>query len=232
MKKRIAVLTGAGMSAESGIKTFRDNGGLWENHDVMQVASPEGWRRNQALVQRFYNDRRRQLKEVDPNAGHFGIADLQENYLINVITQNVDDLHERAGSKNVLHLHGELTKVRSTLDPTLVYDWNGDLTEKDKCERGSQLRPHIVWFGEQVPMLEPAAELVSSADAVVIIGTSMAVYPAAGLVGYANFGAPVFYIDPHPQINFELEMRKNLTVIPEKATAGVPILVEKLREIF
>ena len=232
MKKRIAVLSGAGMSAESGISTFRDSNGLWENHDVMDVASPQGWRKDRALVQKFYNDRRRQLKEVEPNKGHFEVAALQKRYHVDVITQNVDDLHERAGSKNVLHLHGELRKVRSTLDPSLVYDWLDDVTENDKCERGSQLRPHIVWFGEAVPMLEPAADLVSQADVVVIIGTSMQVYPAASLVGYAYHGTPVFYVDPKPQISYELERRKNLTVIAEKATVGVPILVEKLREIF
>jgi len=230
--KRIAVLTGAGMSAESGISTFRDSNGLWENHDVMEVASPQGWRKNRELVQRFYNDRRRQLKEVEPNAGHKGVAYLQDDYHVDVITQNVDDLHERAGSKNVLHLHGELRKVRSTLDPSLVYDWLDDVTENDKCERGAQLRPHIVWFGEQVPMLEPAADLVSQADAVVIIGTSMQVYPAASLVGYAYHNTPVFYIDPNPQISLELERRKNLTVIAEKATVGVSILVEKLQSLW
>lgn len=232
MKKKIVILSGAGMSAESGISTFRDSNGLWENHDVMDVASPDGWRRDRKLVLNFYNARRRQLKEVEPNSGHFGIAELEKKYDIDVVTQNVDDLHERAGSKKVLHLHGELRKVRSTLQESLIYDWEEDLNEGDKCERGSQLRPHIVWFGEAVPLLEPAADLVSQADAVVIIGTSMQVYPAASLVGYAYRGTPVFYIDPNPQISHELSLRKNLTVIAEKSSVGVPILVEKLQELF
>lgn len=232
MKKKIVILSGAGMSAESGISTFRDSNGLWENHDVMDVASPDGWRRDQKLVLKFYNARRKQLKEVKPNSGHFGVAELEKKYDVHVVTQNVDDLHERAGSKKVLHLHGELRKVRSTLQESLIYDWEEDLNEGDKCERGAQLRPHIVWFGEAVPLLEPAADLVSQADAVVIIGTSMQVYPAASLVGYAYRGTPVFYIDPNPQISHELSLRKNLTVIPEKASVGVPILVEKLEELF
>ena len=216
------------MSAESGINTFRDAGGLWEGHDVMEVASPEGWARNQNLVLDFYNKRRAQLKEVQPNAGHFAIAKLEEKFHVDVVTQNVDDLHERSGSTRVVHLHGELLKVRSTLDESLVYQWPGDLVEGDKCDKGAQLRPHIVWFGEQVPLLERAAELTGLADIVVVIGTSMQVYPAASLVGFAKEDAPVFYIDPKPTLNMELMRNSNLAVIAETATVGMAQLVEHL----
>lgn len=226
--KKIAILTGAGMSAESGIKTFRDSNGLWENHDVMDVASPQGWRKDRKLVLDFYNARRAQLNEVEPNEGHKQLVRLEEKYEVNIITQNVDDLHERAGSVNILHLHGELRKVRSTLDAKLVYDWEKDCSEGDNCEKGAQLRPHIVWFGEAVPLLEPAAELVAQSEIVVIIGTSMQVYPAASLVGFAPRGASIFYIDPFPQINWELEQRSNLKVIEKKATVGVKELVDSL----
>jgi len=228
MKQKIIILTGAGISAESGIKTFRDADGLWEGHDVMEVASPEGWRRNRELVQDFYNQRRRQLNEVEPNAGHLALTELEEFYDVHIITQNVDDLHERAGSQQVIHLHGELRKVRSTLDESLVYHWDGDVTMNDKCEKGSQLRPHIVWFGEMVPMLERAAVLTAHADKVLIIGTSMQVYPAAGLVGYAPLGTPVYYIDPRPSINYELQQSTELTVIEEPATTGVRKVVDEL----
>jgi NAD-dependent deacetylase len=228
MKKRIAVLTGAGMSAESGISTFRDANGLWENHDIMEVASPEGWRKNPSLVLDFYNQRRQQLLNVQPNAGHLALVDLEAEYEVNIITQNVDDLHERAGSKHVLHLHGELRKARSTTHPNLVYARDNDIKIGDTCEKGGQLRPHIVWFGEMVPMLEPAAALVSAADIVVIIGTSMQVYPAAGLVGYALPGAPIYYIDPNPAINYELSKMKNLEVLAEMASTGVRKVVDHL----
>ncbi|MEK7255713.1 MAG: Sir2 family NAD-dependent protein deacetylase, partial [Bacteroidota bacterium] len=183
--QKLVVLTGAGVSAESGISTFRDANGLWENHDIMEVASPQGWRKNKELVLEFYNQRRRQLQLVEPNAAHLALVDLEAKFTTCVVTQNVDDLHERAGSKLVLHLHGELLKARSTHDPELIYDWKGDISLTDKCERGSQLRPHIVWFGEEVPMLPLAADLVSQAEVVLIVGTSMQVYPAAGLVSYA-----------------------------------------------
>ncbi|HFC01178.1 MAG TPA: NAD-dependent deacylase, partial [Phaeodactylibacter sp.] len=173
MKKKIVVLTGAGISAESGIKTFRDSGGLWEGHDVMEVASPEGWSRNQALVLDFYNKRRAQLLEVKPNAAHLALVDLEKKYEVHIVTQNVDDLHERAGSSHVVHLHGELLKVRSVGNERLVYDWAKDLNKGDLCEEGHQLRPHIVWFGEQVPMLEVAASIASTADIIIIVGTSM-----------------------------------------------------------
>lgn len=228
MKKKIVVMTGAGISAESGIKTFRDADGLWEGHDVMEVASPEGWNRNRALVLDFYNQRRKQLKEVEPNEGHLALVDLEQKYEVNIITQNVDDLHERAGSSNIVHLHGELTKVRSTLDESLVYTRHDDINLEDKCEKGAQLRPHIVWFGEMVPMLETAAHLATQADIIIIIGTSMKVYPAAGLVGYAQAQVPVYYIDPRPSINYELQMNNNLTVVEEVASSGVRKVVNEL----
>ena len=228
MKKRIAVLTGAGVSAESGIKTFRDADGLWEGHDVMEVASPEGWAKDQELVLDFYNQRRKQLREVQPNAAHKALVELEKDFEVHIITQNVDDLHERAGSTNVVHLHGELLKVRSTVYDNLVYDWPGDLILGDHCEKGEQLRPHIVWFGEMVPMLEIATELTATADIVMIIGTSMKVYPAAGLVGYALPGASVFYIDPKPSVNHELSINSNLKIIVENATTGVRKVIDEL----
>ena len=217
--KKLVVLTGAGMSAESGINTFRDADGLWEGHNVMDVASPEGWFRDQDLVLDFYNQRRKQLLEVEPNYGHELLAQLQATHQVKIVTQNVDDLHERAGSKNVLHLHGELRKVRSTINEELVYSWEDDLNKGDLCELNSQLRPHIVWFGEAVPMLERAIEITAEADMLLIIGTSMQVYPAASLINYIKSQVPIYFIDPRPAINssgFE-----NLTIIPEKATIGM-----------
>lgn len=228
MRKKITVLTGAGISAESGIKTFRDADGLWEGHDVMEVASPQGWAANRALVLDFYNQRRRQLKEVVPNAGHLGLVELEKKYDVTIITQNVDDLHERAGSSKIIHLHGELVKSRSTLDEDLVYDCPGDINLGDKCERGAQLRPHIVWFGEMVPMLSKAATITSQSDIVIIVGTSMQVYPAAGLVGYAPAGTPIYYIDPNPASSYELSTISNLRVIAEKGTIGVGSVVREL----
>lgn len=227
-KEKVVVLTGAGISAESGIKTFRDAGGLWEGYNVMEVASPEGWRRNNELVLDFYNQRRKQLKEVDPNPAHFALKELEQKYKVVVVTQNVDNLHERGGSSNIIHLHGELTKVRSTLDSSLVYDWQDDVKLGDKCEKGAQLRPHIVWFGEEVPMLEKALLEITTALYVIIIGTSMQVYPAAGLVGYAPHRTPIYYVDPKPSINAELSMRKNLNVIAEMASTGVRKVVDQL----
>ncbi|RMG85335.1 MAG: NAD-dependent deacylase [Bacteroidetes bacterium] len=226
--KKVIVLTGAGMSAESGIKTFRDAGGLWEGYDVQKVATPEGWQQNPELVLQFYNERRRQLKTVEPNDGHKALVELEQKYEVVIITQNVDNLHERAGSSNVLHLHGELTKVRSTRYEHLIYEWDGDLNLGDTCEKGAQLRPHIVWFGEAVPMLEPAIHEVSTADILLIIGTSMQVYPAAGLSGYAPADTPIIYIDPKPSINYELSQSKKLTVVPERATVGVSKIVKAL----
>ncbi len=224
--KRIVVLTGAGISDESGVSTFRDNNGLWENHRVEDVATPDAWLRYPDLVMRFYNERRKQLFEVEPNAGHKGLVKLEEKYDVQIVTQNVDDLHERAGSSNVLHLHGELKKVRSTIDPSLIYEvdhWEVNLG--DKCEKGSQLRPHIVWFGEAVPMIEPAVEIVSKADFCIVIGTSLLVYPAAGLLNYVSPEVPKYYIDPKA---YDVPGIQNLTVIKKKAGEGVPELVEKI----
>ena len=226
--EKIVVLTGAGISAESGISTFRDAGGLWEGHDVMEVASPQGWARNQALVLDFYNQRRKQLREVEPNAAHLALKELEKYYEVSIITQNVDNLHERAGSKNIIHLHGELTKARSTRNPKLVYQWEKDIHPGDCCTLGSQLRPHIVWFGEEVPMLQPAAEVTSVADHILIVGTSMQVYPAAGLVSFAPPFASIYYIDPKPSINYELSRMEQLTVIAERATSGVRKVVDDL----
>ncbi|MFK8009547.1 MAG: NAD-dependent deacetylase [Saprospiraceae bacterium] len=227
-KKRITVLTGAGISAESGIKTFRDAGGLWEGHDVMEVASPEGWNKNRALVIDFYNQRRAQLLEVNPNAGHQALVELEKKYDVHIVTQNVDDLHERAGSSNIIHLHGELTKVRSLGNEKLIYDWRKDLLEGDLCKEGHQLRPHIVWFGEEVPMLQKAAEVVSQSDIILVVGTSMQVYPAAGLVGVAPKFAPIIYIDPKPSLNYEMKMAENLVTVAEVATTGVRKVVNEL----
>jgi len=222
--KKIVILTGAGMSAESGIKTFRDAGGLWEGHDVMEVASPQGFARNPELVLNFYNQRRRQLLEVHANSAHIALANIENSYDVNIITQNVDDLHERAGSTDVLHLHGELLKVRSTYDPNLIYNRKKDLNLGDKCENGSQLRPHIVWFGEDVPMLEKAVEITAMADILLIIGTSMQVYPAAGLVNYIKPGIPIYFIDPNPTVSEH--SFQNLTIISEKASIGVKQLID------
>lgn len=227
-KKRIVVLTGAGISAESGIKTFRDSDGLWENHSIEEVATPEGWAANPELVLQFYNQRRAQLFEVAPNEGHRALVALESSHEVHIVTQNVDDLHERAGSSQVLHLHGELRKVRSTRHPELVYDWDKDLNLGDVCERGSQLRPHIVWFREPVPMLGRAADLAEKADVFMVVGTSLQVYPAAGLMSYAPRHIPFFYIDPKPQVNFELSMMPNLCVIAEPATTGVPKAISML----
>ena len=226
--KKIVVLTGAGISAESGIRTFRDADGLWEGHDVMTVASPQGWRKDMALVLDFYNQRRRQLLSVVPNDAHHALVRLAQKHDVTIITQNVDDLHERAGSTHVIHLHGELLKSRSTQNEDLVYDCNSDILIGDTCEVGSQLRPHIVWFGEDVPMITPASHKVSEADIVIVIGTSMQVYPAAGLVAYAPRHAEIYYVDPKPFISFELGRRPGLRVIEKAAVEAVPRLVEEL----
>jgi NAD-dependent deacetylase len=224
--KKIVVLTGAGISAESGVRTFRDSDGLWEEHRIEDVATFEAWQRNQQLVLDFYNQRRKQLYEVKPNAGHLALVELEKKFDVQIITQNVDDLHEQAGSTHVLHLHGELKKVRSTVDSSLVYTLDGwELKKGDLCEKGSQLRPHIVWFGEAVPMIEPATELVSEADILLVIGTSLNVYPAAGLVYYVKPGTPVYLIDPKAEM---LSGVKNLTVMRENAGTGVPKLVNQL----
>ncbi|NAS30322.1 NAD-dependent deacylase [Flavobacteriaceae bacterium R38] len=226
--EKIVVLTGAGISAESGINTFRDADGLWEGHDVMEVASPKGWNDNKELVLNFYNERRSQLRKVSPNNAHKALVDLQKEYHVTIITQNVDDLHERAGSKNVIHLHGELLKARSTFDENLVYDWESDIEIGDLCERQHQLRPHIVWFGEAVPLLEKAVEIVKTADYLFVIGTSMQVYPAASLIHYRKSRVPIYFIDPKPSIS-ENELA-DLIIIPEKATIGVPKAISLLTD--
>jgi NAD-dependent deacetylase len=223
--KKIVVLTGAGVSAESGLKTFRDHDGLWHNHRVEDVATPEAWERNMDLVLEFYNERRKNLAEAGPNAAHIALARLEGKYEVTIITQNVDDLHERSGSSNVLHLHGELKKVRSSIDPSLVYELQGwELKKGDLCEKGSQLRPHIVWFGEPVPLIVEAAAICEQADILIIIGTSLQVYPAAGLVHYAFAGAPKYYIDPKAA---EVSFIPNLEIIRKTAGEGVPELVDR-----
>jgi len=224
--KRIVVLTGAGMSAESGLKTFREAGGLWEEHDVMEIASPIGWRNNRNLVLEFYNQRRAQLLTVEPNLGHSALKQLEDYFDVQLITQNVDDLHERAGSSNILHLHGELFKVRSTGNSNLIYQWKKELIEGDLCEEGHQLRPHIVWFGEDVPLIPKAIDILSTADILMIIGTSMQVYPASTLIHYVKNNTPIYFIDPHPTISEN--SFNNLKIIAEPATIGVPRVVNEL----
>ncbi len=219
MKKNIVVLTGAGMSAESGISTFRDSNGLWENHDIMDVASPEGWHKNPTLVLDFYNKRRAQLKEVQPNRGHEILAELEKDFDVQIITQNVDNLHEKAGSSNILHLHGELTKVRSIANENYVLDWTEDLSLGDTDTDGNQLRPHIVWFGEAVPAIDQAIPMMKQADIVIIIGTSLQVYPAAGLMHYAKSYVPVYYIDPKPATIYDLP--NPLEVLKMSASEGM-----------
>lgn len=219
MKKKLVVLTGAGMSAESGIITFRDSNGLWENHDIMEVASPEGWQKNPALVLDFYNKRRAQLKEVKPNRGHEILAELEKDFEVQIITQNVDNLHEKAGSLNILHLHGELTKVRSVVNENHILDWTEDLNLGNTDSNGNQLRPHIVWFGEEVPAINDAVPIMEKADIVIIIGTSLQVYPAAGLIHYAKSHVPVYYIDPNPAVIYDLE--NPLEVLAMSASKGM-----------
>lgn len=220
------VLTGAGVSAESGLKTFRDSNGLWEGHDVMEVATPKGYANNPTLVLNFYNQRRKQLFDVLPNDAHMALVQLEASYDVTIITQNVDDLHERAGSSNVIHLHGELLKVRSSIDPDVVIDWKTDLKLGDTCDKGSQLRPHIVWFGEEVPMLDKAIEITQEADILMIIGTSMQVYPAASLVHFVPPHSPIYFIDPKP--NMSPSAFENLVIVQKTAVQGVPTVVEDL----
>ncbi len=225
MKKLIA-LTGAGISAESGIATFRDSGGLWEGHKVEDVATPEGWERNPKLVLDFYNERRKQAVDVKPNRGHEILAELEKDFEVTIITQNVDDLHERAGSTNVIHLHGKLFESRSTLDPSLIYPIKGwELKLGDKCDRGSQLRPNIVWFGEAVPMIEVAAAIVSTADIFLVVGTSMVVYPAAGLIDYVPDRVKKYVIDPQKP---DILHVPNLEFLTEKGSVGLARLKKLL----
>ena len=226
MRKKIVVLTGAGISAESGLKTFRDADGLWEGHDVMEVATPEGFYENPELVLEFYNQRRRQLLEVIPNKGHTNLVKLENDFNVEIITQNVDNLHEIAGSSNITHLHGELLKVRSSLNEDLVLDWKKDLVLGDFAKDKSQLRPHIVWFGEMVPLLDKAITITKTADILIVIGTSMQVYPAASLIQYIKANTPIYFIDPKPSIS-EGQFN-NLTIIQDVASSGTDKLLQLL----
>lgn len=221
---KIVVLTGAGISAESGLQTFRGSDGLWEGYNVYDVATPEAWAKNAPMVQQFYNMRRKAVLNAQPNAAHLALAKLAQYATVKIITQNIDNLHERAGSTDVLHLHGEITKSRSTINPNLIYDipsWELKMT--DTCEMGSPLRPHIVWFGEAVPLIEPAAEVVAQADMLVVIGTSLQVYPAAGLIDCAQPGVPIFVIDPNTPAN----SKQQVTCINLPATLGVPVWIKE-----
>jgi NAD-dependent deacetylase len=225
--KKLVVFTGAGISAESGIKTFRDAGGLWEEYDIHDVATPEAWEKDKELVLGFYNARRKQVLDAKPNEAHRALAKLEDKFEVHIITQNIDDLHERAGSTRVLHLHGEILKSRSTIDPSLVYQVKGgNVKLGDKCAKGSQLRPHIVWFGEMVPNMEQAYAIASKADIFLIIGTSLNVYPAAGLVEYAPADTPKYLIDPNA-VNNSAQL-ENVHLIKEKAVKGVADLIAKL----
>lgn len=227
--KRLVVLTGAGISAESGIRTFRDMGGLWEEYDVMEVASPEAWERNPELVTRFYNDRRKQLLDTKPNNGHVALAKAEEYLDVSIVTQNVDDLHERAGSSKILHLHGELKKARSTGDSSYIVDVKGwELKLSDKCPKGYQLRPHIVWFGEEVPAISEAIQIVKTANFLAVVGTSLNVYPAAGLIDYAPRNAKIFLVDPN-EVN--VSAFSNVMVIKKPASIGVPEMLKLIKEI-
>ncbi|WP_306352704.1 SIR2 family NAD-dependent protein deacylase [Flavobacterium sp. '19STA2R22 D10 B1'] len=226
MKKSLVVLTGAGISAESGIKTFRDSDGLWEGHDIMEVASPVGWKNDPKLVLNFYNKRRQQLLTVKPNRAHEILVELEQLFDVTIITQNVDDLHERAGSTNILHLHGELLKSRSSLDEHLVYECKTDIHIGDLCEKKSQIRPHIVWFGEAVPAIEKAIKITKKADVILIIGTSLQVYPAASLIDYAKTSAAVYYVDNNPSPI--LNPKNDITIITDVATAGLEIFQNEL----
>ena len=225
MKLKLVVLTGAGISAESGLNTFRDSDGLWEGYDVYDVATSEAWQRNPSLVQDFYNMRRKSVLEAKPNNAHYALKKLEEKYDVTIITQNVDDLHERAGSSNVIHLHGIITKSQSSIKPDLIYNIDGwQLSMGEKCELGSQLRPHVVWFGEAVPMIEKAAEIASGADIFLIVGTSLAVYPAAGLIDFVPYSAEKIIVDPNtPQVK-----AADIKIVRKKAGEGVPEIVEDL----
>jgi len=225
--KKLVVLSGSGISAESGIRTFRDMGGLWEEYDVMEVASPQAWASNRPLVLRFYNERRKALLEVHPNAAHFGLAELEKNFDVQIITQNVDDLHERAGSTKVLHLHGELKKARCTIHDEDIYELEGwELNEGDLSDNGHQLRPHVVWFGEPVPAMEEAVSMVHEADIFLVIGTSLIVYPAAGLIRYTQPGTPLYIIDPGEPAGVS---NMDVTFIKRKATEGIREFVSMIR---
>ena len=227
--RRLVVLSGAGVSAESGLKTFRDSDGLWEGYDVTEVATPEAWQRNPELVQSFYNERRKQVLEAEPNKAHRLLAELEDQFRVTIVTQNIDDLHERAGSSDVVHLHGEICKSQSSVDARLVYPIKGsEIKVGDLCELGFQLRPHVVWFGEAVPMLDKAAEIVRQADLLVVVGTSLAVYPAAGLIYHFRAGLPRFIIDP--RADELVRSVPGFTPICAKATEGVEEFVSGLNK--
>lgn len=228
MKKKLVVLTGAGISAESGIQTFRDTDGLWEGHSIDEVATPEGWQKNPKKVLDFYNQRRAQLKEVKPNKAHEILAAWESDFEVTIITQNVDDLHERAGSTHIIHLHGSLISAKSEKEPTTVLPWHDDIKLGDTDENGVQLRPDIVWFGEAVPMYEKAVTIVEKADVVLIVGTSMQVYPAAGLFDYAPKNIPVIYVDPNPP-EF-MEEQKRIFCLAQKATDGLEFLKDYFKK--
>ncbi|MBK0379451.1 SIR2 family NAD-dependent protein deacylase [Mucilaginibacter segetis] len=226
--KKVIVLTGAGISAESGLKTFRDSDGLWEGYDIEEVATPQAWERNPALVQEFYNMRRKSVLEAKPNAAHLALAQLENKYDVTIITQNIDDLHERAGSTNVVHLHGIITRSQSSINPDLTYPVNGwELKMGELCELGSQLRAHVVWFGEAVPMIENAAQLCTEAEIFILVGTSLAVYPAAGLVNYVPQYVTRYIIDP----NIPVSAGSGIVEMPYKASIGVPMLIDELMGI-
>lgn len=227
MKKKLVVLTGAGISAESGLKTFRDSDGLWNGYNIEDVATPRAWKKNKQLVLDFYNMRRRDVLNAQPNAAHIGLAELEKDFHVHVITQNIDDLHERAGSTNILHLHGEIFKMRSEFDEELIYEIKKDILLGDVAEDGAQLRPHIVWFEEPVPMIERAAEIAFGADIFVVIGTSLAVYPAAGLINYAPRTIPKFIVDK----NIPYSSLYNLTSIGKPATEGMIELKSLLKNL-
>jgi NAD-dependent deacetylase len=228
MKKKLVVLTGAGISAESGLKTFRDSDGLWEGYDVTEVATPRAWKRDPKLVLEFYNMRRKNVADAQPNAAHYGLAELEKDFDVTIITQNIDDLHERAGSTNILHLHGEIFKMRSEADEERIYDCRGDIKLGDCDDKGVQLRPHIVWFEEPVPMIEKAVEITRSAEIFVVVGTSLVVYPAAGLVNYAPWQIPKFIVDKKVPYTSSLY---NLTAIEKPASEGIKDLQKLLKEL-
>lgn len=224
--KSLVVLSGAGISAESGIRTFRETGGLWEQYDISQVATPEAWFKDPELVNNFYNQRRKQVIEASPNEAHYALVEMEKCFNVQIITQNIDDLHERAGSKNILHLHGEIRKARSTGDPKLIYPIEGHILRRDlTCEKGYPLRPHVVWFGEEVPNMEIAWKMVEKADILFVVGTSLNVYPAAGLMHYADENCQVFLIDPNAS---ERESTERIKVIAEKAGNALPELVKQI----
>ncbi|MBX9784932.1 MAG: NAD-dependent deacylase [Chitinophagaceae bacterium] len=225
VKKKLVVLTGAGISAESGLKTFRDSDGLWEGYDIEDVATPNAWRKNPKLVLEFYNYRRKNVLDAQPNAAHYGLAELEKDFDVTIITQNIDDLHERAGSTNILHLHGEIFKMRSETNEELIYEIKNDIQLGDTANDGAQLRPHIVWFGEAVPMMEQAVPIVQDADIFVVVGTSLVVYPAAGLVNYAKHSIPKFIVDKRIPYTSDVY---NLTAIEKSATKGVEELKRHL----